>query len=68
MDLANEFGMVANLPYYAAALLMAGFALWIRATGRASLARARTVTTERALDDVRGSLRDWRARRARRAR
>ena len=66
MNFAEEFGLAANAPYYAAAFAMTAFALWVWATGRASLARSRALTAERALGDVGRSLRDLREARARR--
>jgi hypothetical protein len=57
----DAFGFAANAPYYAMAFAMAAFALWVRATGRASLAHSRALTAERALGDVGRSLRDLRA-------
>ena len=64
MDIGDPTGLAANLPYFAMAGAMAAFALWIAASGRASIARSRALTAERALGDVGGSLRAIRARRA----
>jgi hypothetical protein len=65
MILNDEFGLAANAPYYAMAFAMMAFALWVRATGRASLAHSRAITAERALGDVGRSLQDLRAAEAR---